>query len=323
MITVITPVYNGEEYIEETALSVLDQSGADFEYIIVDDGSTDGTASLLKSLRDRHPTQLQVIEQENRGEAAAINHALQLAAGEYVCIVSADDPLMPNHLATVSAAFDGRPDVVVAYPDWLMIDEFGHPIREVRTLPYDPRTLIADFVCLPGPGALIRRAAIDPDGLRNSRYRYVSDYGAWLQLSLKGPFVRVPQVLARYRIHGNQATTTGRGVAMADEIEKVIADFFDDPELPDPIRRLKRRATAFSSYYAGLQMLHQPDVPGRWRMVKSLVLSPPFFVRRRTHRRHPLAVMAVLAYPIPSWMHARLSALVRSSRLFEKDRSST
>jgi glycosyltransferase involved in cell wall biosynthesis len=306
MISVITPVYNGASFIEETALSVLQQDDTELEYLIVNDGSFDTTADVLAELQVRFPHQLRVIHQNNQGEAAAINHGLKEAKGDFVCIVSADDPLLPQHLKTVSEALERNPRAVVAYPDWEMIDQNGRPLRTITTLPFDLRTLVSDFVCLPGPGAMIRRSEIMPKGLRNARFRFVSDYDAWLHLSLRGPFIRVPSVLARYRIHPDQATTTGRGREMAIEIESVIREFFEERDLPAQLRRLKRRAIAFSSYYAGLQKLHHGDVPGRRRMLKSLLLAPPFPVRRKTHRRHPLAIIAVLAYPIPSIIQRRL-----------------
>jgi glycosyltransferase involved in cell wall biosynthesis len=297
-VTVITTVYNGANFIERTFNSVIHQSYKNFEYVIVDDGSTDSSLEVISRLIVEHPDELiHLISQSNSGEAAAINVALKQSSGDFVCVVSADDPLLDQHLEKMVCALKRNPLAVVAYPDWVMIDENDEQIRLVQTLEYDIRTLVGDFVCLPGPGALIRRSAISGSNLRNSKYKYVSDYAAWLELSLLGPFIRVPEVLAAYRIHRGQATVVGRGRLMSDEIEGVIDDFFRRDDLPHSVRRLKRRSRAFASYYAGLQKLHDPAVSGRRRMCRSLFLAPPFPLRRQSHRRNPLAVAAVLMVP--------------------------
>lgn len=305
-VTVITPVYNASRWIEETVRSVVSQTGVSFEYLIIDDGSTDDSYEVFNSLVSGFPVEVLSLRQENQGEALAINNALRFSRGDYVCVVSADDPLLPGHLSELSSFLDCNPDVVVVYPDWLMISQTGEPLRSITTLDFSQEALIADFVCIPGPGAMIRRSKIDGNFLRDPRYRYVSDYAAWLRLSLRGSFVRLPKVLASYRVHPDQATRSGRGAAMADEIEKVVHDFFSEP-IPAHVRKLERRALAFSRYYAGLQNLHAPSVPGRKRMLLSIVLQPPVPVRRATHRRHPLALVAVLSAPIGSYVYRFVS----------------
>lgn len=93
--TIITPVFNGADYIEETVISVFEATkDIDIEYLIVDDGSTDETRELLA----KYFTRLKYIRQENSGQAAAINKAIQLASGLYTTIVNADDPLLTNKL---------------------------------------------------------------------------------------------------------------------------------------------------------------------------------------------------------------------------------
>jgi glycosyltransferase involved in cell wall biosynthesis len=301
-ISVVTAVYNGEKYLQEVIESVLSQHHDDFEYIVVNDGSTDGTAGILEKHLSANPDRLTVLSQSNSGEAEAVNNGINLARGEFVVIVSADDPLLPGHLAKLSQVLHDNVAVVVAYPDWEVIDENGNPTRIVITLDYDVRALVGDFVCIPGPGAMIRRSAIPEAGLRNSDYRFVSDYDAWLRLALIGPFQRVPEVLAQYRIHPGQATSTGRGRSMADEIEAVIRRFFASQVLPEEIAVMRRRAEGFAAYYAGLQALRSAGTGGKRRMIRSLALAFPRRVYWQTHRRDPIAIAAVLFLPRPHVM---------------------
>lgn len=305
-ISVVTAVFNGERWIARTVKSILDQNVVGLEYVIVNDGSTDNTLQVLAEISIPATCSFHVISQPNSGEARAVNAGLENITGDYVCVVSADDPLLPGHLVSMMRALEERQDAVVAYPDWLMIDEDERVIREVETLDYDQRALISDVVCIPGPGAVIRRSALEGKALRDPIYRYVSDYDAWLRLSLKGNFVRVRQSLAMYRVHSGQATVNGRGAAMATEIEEVVSNFFA-MKLPPDVQKMERRARAFAHYYAALQNLHDSSVRGRGRMVRSLILQPPFPVRRRTHRRNPIAIAAVLGSPLGTWLYRWLS----------------
>ena len=321
LVTVITPVYNGSKFITETISSVLNQNFAEFEYIIVNDGSTDSTIDILQTFASNTTSNLTIINQVNQGEAISINNALKVAKGKYFCVVCADDPLLPNFLDEMTKAIENSANAVVVYPDWLMIDENGATIREVVTLPYSQKTLIADCCCIPGPGALISRAAIDNDFFRNPKYRFTSDFAGWLQLSLRGEFLRVPYFLAQWRQHPNQATQVATGRLFSIEIQEVISDFFTNNSLPINVRRWKRRSISFSQYYAGLQKLKDPAIPGRRLMLSSLIKSPPHPVRRTTHTRNTFAIIAVilLPYHLRMWVQSlqnqiskRISSLTRN-----------
>jgi glycosyltransferase involved in cell wall biosynthesis len=313
-ISVVTPVFNADRFIDETVVSVIDQSGVDWEYIIVDDGSTDHSAQVILDRIHRSSGTIRFIRQENQGEANAVNVGVSYASGRYLCIVSADDPLLPGHLSKMVKALDKNDDCVVAYPDWIAIDENGAEIRRVNTLEFDDRALVVDFVCLPGPGSVIRRSALSLQSLRDNRYRFVSDYEAWLRISLRGQFLRVPEYLASYRIHASQATATGRGEAMAKEIENVVANFYQRPDVPSHLLKHKRRAHGIASYYAGLQRLHDSSVKGRKRMLKSLILAPPRPVSWKTHRRSVAAILLVLTMPLTNPAYSIASAVRRRLR---------
>lgn len=298
VVSVITPVYNGAKFIRQTIESVCAQSGVKFEYILVNDGSTDSSLAVIESALRDYVGEYLIITLENGGEARAINVGVDASRGQFLCVVSADDPLLPGHLATMVEVLDQNSACVVAYPDWMTINSEGKPLKEKTTKDYDNRTMIVEFVCIPGPGALIRRRAISEYPLRNPDYVFVSDYEAWLRLSLVGSFVRVPHVLATYRVHENQMTNLGRGQQIALEIEKVIEDFYQRTDLPDEIQRLKKRAKGFAAYYAGIQKLYDRKVKGRRLMIKSLLLAPPHRISWPTVRRKPLGFVAVLLSPM-------------------------
>ena len=116
--TFVTPVYNAKAFISETVESVLAQTIGEFEYIVVDDGSTDGTAELLATQYDGAIT---VIRQENAGEAAAVNRGVAAARTDIVCVVNADDPVLPGLLEASLQMFEMFPEISGTYPDWNVV----------------------------------------------------------------------------------------------------------------------------------------------------------------------------------------------------------
>ena len=114
MISIIVPVYNASLYLRECLDSILTQSYTDYELILVDDGSTDGSEAILSAYRDAYPC-IKLIRQENKGVSAARNRGLDCAVGEWVAFIDADDYLLPGALALlVDRAYTTKADVVIA-----------------------------------------------------------------------------------------------------------------------------------------------------------------------------------------------------------------
>lgn len=105
--SVIIPVYNGWEYLRAGVDSVLEQTGADFEILLVDDGSTDGkSGALCDTLAREHPDCIRVLHKPNGGAGDARNAALPLAQGDYVLFLDSDDSYTPEAFAVLSAALE-------------------------------------------------------------------------------------------------------------------------------------------------------------------------------------------------------------------------
>ena len=132
-VSVIVPVFNGADHVEETLRSLLGQTFRDVEIIVVDDGSTDATPAVLDRLElecaRNADTRLTRIVQDNAGEAAAVNAGWARAKGALVTIVSADDPQPSGWLKACADAMRAHPNVVVGYPDWDMIDGTGEEME--------------------------------------------------------------------------------------------------------------------------------------------------------------------------------------------------
>jgi glycosyltransferase involved in cell wall biosynthesis len=247
LVSIVTAAYNAAPYLEETIESVLDQDYTRLEYIVLDDGSTDGTRELI----ERYDGRLTWDSHPNMGEARTVNKGFAMSHGDPVAVVSADDPLLPGIVSRMVEWLAAHPEVLVAYPDWEMIDERSEVIQHIRTFDYSYRDMVRWHHCVPGPGAFIRRSVINSVGGRDPHFRYVGDMDFWLQAGLLGPFSRVPQTLARYRHHAAAASVSKTGALMAREHMEMTDKLFARKDLPWSVRRLWTEAYSSSHWIAG------------------------------------------------------------------------
>jgi glycosyltransferase involved in cell wall biosynthesis len=201
-VTLVTPAYNQAEYLAQTIESVLAQDYARLEYIVLDDGSTDDTPAVMALYADR----IRCERQTNMGQARSLNRGWRMARGSLVGYLSSDDTLEPRAIRMLVDALAAHPQAMVAYGDFRLMDATGRPFRTVQTEDFDADRLRVDLVCQPGPGALFRRRLLDDCGGWNDSLRQVPDFEFWLRASMIGGFVRVPEVLANYRIHESSAS---------------------------------------------------------------------------------------------------------------------
>lgn len=230
-VSIVIPAYNAARYIEEAVLSVLAQDHPNLELIAVDDGSTDGTADILGTFGDR----LTLHRQTNAGQSAALRVGWSMARGELVGYLSADDRLRPEATRRCALALMSRPDRVLVYPDFNLINENSVRMATVRAPDYSRRALYADLYCLPGPGALFRRAAYEAAGPWNPQFRQIPDLDFFLRMALQGDFVHLPEVLADFRKHGESTTYRYAPFERGEEPLVMVNDFLSRRNLPADI----------------------------------------------------------------------------------------
>ena len=266
MITVITPVYNGADFITETVNSVLQaKANHNLEYIVVNDGSTDNTLEKLEQFGDK----ISVFTKSNGGESSAVNLGLRNANGDLVLILSADDPLPSGEIFIgVEEYFSMNPNVVAWYPNWRIIDAANREVRVVEVDEYSDELLIGKFRCLPGPGTIFRKSSALSIGGRNENWIFVGDYDFWLRLSRVGLLVKRKQVVAQWRFHDKSTSIANRGLAMAQERIRVILEFTDSNKL-DP--KLKCQAIAHAYYYAARLSFFDSRIKGKTYLIKAML----------------------------------------------------
>jgi glycosyltransferase involved in cell wall biosynthesis len=227
----VTPVFNQANFVGETVESVLRQDYPNIEYIVIDDGSTDDSWSVVHALAQAHPGRFQLVRQENVGQAETLNRGWARARGEVLAYLSSDDLLHPQAVSQMVAALRDKPDVMVAYCDFRLIDASGQRMAEVRTEDFSLERLRDHLVCQPGPGAFFRRDVFIHAKGWNPALRQVPDFEFWLRAADTGGFLRVPLVLADYRVHDESASFRPMVVERADEIVRVVSAYWSKEKL--------------------------------------------------------------------------------------------
>ena len=303
--TIITPVYNGEKWITETIKSVLEVcQDFNFEYIVINDGSTDSTFEILS----RFSSKIVVIDQANKGEAESVNVGLRAARGNYILVVSADDPMRsPQLLSSARDIFKQDKDIVCVYPSWSVISDSGKVLRNVDVEDYTEDSLVGEFKCLVGPGGVFRREAALQIGGRRKNLKFTSDYDFWLRLSQLGPFKRIPGYLAYWREHEASTSIALRGVAMANERILMMQEFLKSHSQIS--KKIKRNAISNAFYQAALLVYFDPKIPAK-RLLAQAILARP--------RNIFLFEFRILLYIILMPISKPLLKMIRKLGLFGK-----
>ncbi len=204
-VSVVIPCYNHAHYLREAVQSVLRQTYRDWEILVVNDGSTDDTGRVARSLIQEHGSRrIHLIEKENGGLAEARNVGVRKSRGKYILPLDADDLLEPTMIEECVRILDQNPGVAIAYTD---VRQFGAVERVVPSVPYDFKLLChMNFMCC---SSLYRREAFDAVGGYNpNMVRGYEDWDFWIGCGEKGFFgEHVPKALFLYRRNANSMVT--------------------------------------------------------------------------------------------------------------------
>lgn len=209
-VSVCIPTYNRKKYLLETLNSIRKQSFQDFEIIIVDDGSTDGTEDTIKKI----DLPIRYYWQENSGDAAARNKLIDLAHGEYIAFIDSDDLYTDDALGALVAAAEENSGNVISYGSYIGIDENGQITKKCKRKLYSGKITEQLFqdIFIHSCGSLFPRKAVNE--LRfDTSLKVCSDYDLWLQLSLKYKFVAVNEpTFYRRRHSGNLSAVSLKNI---------------------------------------------------------------------------------------------------------------
>lgn len=207
-ISIIIPAYNRAQYILETLESIFSQTYTDYEVIIIDDGSTDDTRTILQPVIAER--KIRYAYQDNQGVSAARNHGIRLAVGELIAFLDSDDLIHPEKLALQSAYLDEHPDVALVHSPFSRFDAQGKDLGFRGTSHLSgrvyPQILLDWSVLIPPSVVMVRADALREAGDFDESMAWAEDIDVWRRIARKHPFGVVPETLTRMRIHGDNAS---------------------------------------------------------------------------------------------------------------------
>lgn len=281
LVSIVIPSYNHAAYLKAAIDSVLAQDYPEIELIVIDDGSTDGSPQILQSYARRFHWELQA----NQGQVATLNRGWLMSRGEILGYLSADDVLLERAVSSAVRCLREHPDAALAYCDFNLIDPHSAVVRRVRAPEFDYRRMVVEIECPPGPGAFFRRSAFEKAGTWNTEFKQMLDYEYWLRLALHGRFVRIPEVLAGYRVHpGSQSFAASHQIRPEEPIW-IVERYFENPAVPPHIRAARDRALGTAHLIAAqLYIKTGRFAAGVATLVRGLRLRPGSLLSLRTVR---------------------------------------
>jgi glycosyltransferase involved in cell wall biosynthesis len=292
--TVVMAAHDTAETIASAVRSVLAQTRTDFELIVIDDGSSDGTRDRVRPfLADER---VRLLETAHAGAAAARGAGIAAGSAPLISLIDSDDLWMPTYLEAMGAALDTDPGASFAYTDAWYLDDASRKVRRLSAMGYQrppeppPATAAELFAVLCERNFIynavtVRRAAVDAVGPPDPRLRSMIDWEWWLRLTAAGHrAVRVPGRLAVYRLRpASISRDRERVVAGQRDLWRLLAAEYDlDP-------RLRARLTAKAGEFdAELATLNGP----RARLLRAAVAAKKALTRRRDYFSEPPAELS-------------------------------
>lgn len=254
--SIVTICYNQAPFVEHAIMSVTSQAGPEYEYIVVDAGSIDGSREIIRE----HATDIQTIMFEpDEGPAHGLNKGFRRASGDIFGFLNADDALLPGALAEAAAVFDGCPEVDVVYGDGLIIDAHGVRIRRFHSNRFALRPFLYGAAVIMQPSMFIRSAAFTAVGGFNVKNESCWDAELILDLASHGArFRHVRREWSEFRIHAASITGSRR---LADVHAKERLRLIEKAYGSCPSSRSLRRRRAAAR--VGKWIRHPRDVSER------------------------------------------------------------
>lgn len=226
LISVILPVYNGEEYLDEAIQSILNQTYTNFEFIIINDGSTDKSLEIIKKYKEKDQ-RIVVISRENKGLIATLNEGIQKAKGKYIARMDQDDISLAKRFEE-QIKFLEKNHEIGACGTW--VEVFGENIKTKKwKLSCSNKRLKAELLfssCFAHPSVMIKKnILIENNIFYDKNFLHVEDFHLWSILSKKTNFTNINKILFRYRIIDTSITR----IADKDVVQRyqVISKIFD------------------------------------------------------------------------------------------------
>lgn len=310
-LSVVIPAFGSEAHIGPTLLQLRSQTFSDFEIIVVNDGSKDGTSATVRRIMDEDP-RIRLFEQPNRGMAAARNHGIAVSHGEVLAFLDDDDLWSPRKLELQLARLDAVPEAAVVSCFSGLVD----PDRRLLGWRFGGSTegdvyremLECDAVS-GGSVAIVRRGPLEEVGGFDESLLYRADWDLWIRLARRHPFAFVPRTLVGYT---RRVGSVSRGSErMIEEGRRVLAKARrDDPSIDERAARAYEARDLFG--VACLCLVDAQLSAARRYLGRALRAAPALILREP--RRWGVILMLALASSLPGTLYRQaLAAMSRGA----------
>ena len=212
-VSIVTPALNAARFIEETIQSVLAQDYPSLEYIIMDGGSTDGTAEIVR----RYAGRLRYVSAPDQGAADAVNRGFRLSRGSILAWINADDVYLPGAVRRAVNCLNEHPEAAAVYGDARWVDASGQPLGSYPTFDFDSELLSQEcFICQ--PACFFRRPALDAAGALDTRLQFAFDYDLWIRMAREHRLLHLPAELAVSRMYPHNKTLGQRSRSLRESM---------------------------------------------------------------------------------------------------------
>jgi glycosyltransferase involved in cell wall biosynthesis len=270
-ISIVTPTLNRAHYLRGCVESVLEQDYSDVEHVVVDGGSTDGTAALLRSLGARYGSRLRWVSRKDSGISDATNRGFEMASGDVLCTMGSDDRLLPGALARVASHFEQHPAVQWLYGGYQEIDTEGRFRRLRPARPYDRKRFIrTGYIC--GPSVFINSRIARQAGPWREDLKYCMDFEWLLRVAALADGRPLEAVLAQWRWHPGGITMRLR-LAQLDEGLRVSLSYATGLLERAHIVLFYRLAKSWAWFKLFRWRLKHGGVAGLWQPIASKLPS--------------------------------------------------
>ena len=222
LVQILIPCLNGEEYLEETLISIQNQTYGCFDCLMVDDGSCDESSRIFNNIAQRDSRFRLITNEHNLGESYSVNRGWGNSKGDLICILSFDDPQPSDWLENMIKFRSENPGFIVYYPNRLVINKDGETIRSEVLFDWERSLLTDDLLCIVSVGAIIDTTFVPKDfEPRIQEVVFPSDLIQYLKLSEFGDGIRHPSYFSIWREHGRSKSAEGKKILAKEFAEGV------------------------------------------------------------------------------------------------------
>ena len=294
-VTVLMSVYNGEKYLNEAIDSILGQTFKDFEFLIVNDGSTDKTGEILESYND--PRIKAINNKKNIGLTKSLNKGLKISKGEYIARMDADDVSMPERLEKELEFLEQNRNVGLVGTDYLFINEKGKVVHIVKCLngSRELKEKLLEGNQFVHGSVMLRRECIDKVGTYREEFKFAQDYDFYLRIAEVYDVANISEPLYKWRIDSKSISVVKK--ALQDKYALLASELAEERKrfCKDKLQTLKREEVndfldrylissskgqnkkegAEGYYFYGLVLLNGRDHKGALKLLtKSIIIHP-------------------------------------------------